>query len=478
MMNDEPPALDSHQPLEVRLMLKLSTFAILASVLAASLASSYPAYGSEACGGKVATLPFSVASPEPPSAYQLPTGATLVSTTFDLQAALAWDPDDNEKPKDIVLADGVYTPDDLDGDFLTLHGSHRLWAQNLGQATLKFGVVIGSPTNENLALGAELHGLHFDIEQETHGASANPAHRSFGVLIWGTARGVVIEDSSFDGGGVVDFGIGAYRHDGLVVRRVEIEGFKRFGLFTDMDPTRPVTGHSVLEDIRVSRVGDNEWAWSFEETHEDYDPAYPNYDAADPYKPSQEVGIWVGAPGRLSRAWVRDIARVGVIAAGDAFGVLMEDLDVDDIGWRPIGPSSVNGAGLYFDNQAYHSTFRRFCVGPGVVKGLVSEWDNNTFPRGIRNRVENGLVEASRFGIFFDQGTIDSTVSSVYFRNASWAGLTLHNNVWYGDDSSNIEVLYRDLHDVGLPQGSCLVTAHHPNNSTPCHAPPPTPQSP
>ena len=318
----------------------------------ASLVCAVAGASAEVCNGHVEALPFDVAPPAPPQTYDPPVEAIPVSSTAELQELLEYNPATNGTPMDIVLSNGTYTAEGLDGDFLTLYGSHRLWAESLGKVRLTFGIHIGAPSGEALAGGAELHGLHIDISDELHGAVSSPAHRSFGVLTWGTARGVKIEDCIIEGGNAVDFGIGAYRSDGLEVRRVVIRNFKRFGLFTAIEENHPWTGHSVIEDIEVSHVGDNAWAWSFPPEHEDHDPAYPDYDSEDPYTPSQEVGIWMGAPGRLSRAKVRDIARVGIIAAGRAFGVIMEDLDVDQIGWRDTGTSSVNGAGLYFDNQA------------------------------------------------------------------------------------------------------------------------------
>ncbi|MEM8998547.1 MAG: hypothetical protein AAGF23_27420 [Acidobacteriota bacterium] len=352
---------------------------LIYSTLLALLCGAASVAAEPVCGGHLDELPFDVAPPAPPQEYDPPAGAIPVSSTTELQALLDYDPATNQTPMDIVLSDGTYTAEGLDGDFLTLHGSHRLWADNVGQARLTFGIHIGSHGNEALAAGAELHGLHIDIADEAHGAVSTPAHRSFAVLTWGTARGVKIEDCVIEGGDVVDFGIGAYRADGLEVRRVVVRNFKRFGLRTAMADNREWTGPSVVEDIDVERIGDNAWAWSLPPGDPDYDPAYPHYDPLEPYTPSQEVGIWMGAPGRLTRAKVRDIARVGVIAAGRAFGVIMEDLDVNLIGWRESGPNSVNGAGLYFDNVAYRSTFRRFCVGSEVSKGVVSEWDNGTF---------------------------------------------------------------------------------------------------
>ena len=439
--------------------------------------SATPVAASDVCDGQVEELPFEVAPPQEPRPYRVPLGAVKVDTTEELQDLLSWNAVQNANPLDIVLADGVYSPVGLEGAFLSLHGSHRLWAENVGQAVLEFGIHIGANANPNLQAGVELHGLRFELHDDDHAAVANPAHRSAAVYIWGSARGVKIEDSFFYGGGEVDLGIAAYNADGLEVRRVEIEAFNRFGILTSREGGQRWRNEAILEDIVVQNVGDNEWAWSFPEDDPDYDPAYPNFDPQDPYVPSQEIGIWVGVPGRLSRARIRDIARGGVVAAGQAYDAVMEDLDVDEVGWRDTGPNAVNGAGLYFDNTVSRSIYRRFCVGPHTAKGLVSEWDNYTFPRGLYNRIEDGLLESSLFGIFLDQGTVDTTVARVYFRNASWAGLTIFNNVWPGDHKSTIEVLYEDVFDVGLP--GCLVTAHHPNIAPfDCTLPPPDPQNP
>lgn len=441
-----------------------------------------PAALGEVCDGRAAGLGLGIRPPAPPQAYDLPVGATWVDTTEDLAQLLAWSAAQNPVPLDIVLVDGIYEPIGLPKGFLEIHGSHRLWSQTPGGAVLRFGIHIGSNGNPHLAAGAELHGLTLEVGEEEFGARANPDHTSSAILTWGTARNVVIEDVTlrgFDGAlPGLDRGIDARQADGLVVRRVDIAGFKRFGVFTDAIDTEPWRTDAILEDVTIETVGDNLWAWSLPPEHPDYDPAYPFYDPLDPFVPAQEVGLWLGVPGRVSRARVRDVARSAIQTADGATGSLLEDLDVDQVNWRPTGVHSINGTGLYLENATVTTTFRRFCVGPDVVKGVVSEWDHFVHPRGVRNRVEDGLVEASWLGIVLDHGTFDSRVENITFRNASWAGLTLYENRWPTDDRTTIEVLYRDLVDDGLPLGACLVTAHHPLNTVACDEPPPSPQSP
>lgn len=431
-----------------------------------------------ACSQRAAEVGIVIAPPASPTGYAVPATAIPVHNTTELANLVAYSPVQNWIPMDIVLEDGVYDPGPLPNGFLSLHGSHRLWARNVAGAVLQFGIAIISPANLALEGGVELHGLAFDIADELHGVRANPPHFSAAVMSWGTGRNLVIEDSVFYGNGAIDSAIHAAQADGLEVRRVRIHGFKRFGVFTSISNGFGWNQDAVLEDLRIAHVGDNEWARSFPVGHEDYDPAYPNYDPADPYEHTEEIGIWMGVPARLSRAYIRDVARGGVVAAGVTEGSVFEDLDVDHIGWRDTGPNAVRGAGLYFDNTSIESVYQRFCVGPDVEKGLISEWDNNTFPRGIRNTVRDGLLESTWLGVGFDQGTVDSRAENLYFRNASWAGLTIYNNVWPNDHLETIEALYTGLHDVGLPPGSCLVTAHHPNNLPPCTTPPPNPQNP
>src|SRR4051794_40400361 len=78
--------------------------------------------------------PTDVDPPAPPAAYDVPESAVRVSTSAGLAAALA-----ASGPLDIALADGVY---DNPGPFLNPNG-HRLWAANVGRATLTAGISVG-----------------------------------------------------------------------------------------------------------------------------------------------------------------------------------------------------------------------------------------------------------------------------------------------------------------------------------------------
>jgi hypothetical protein len=110
-----------------------------------------------------------VRPPARPRPYALPAGAVRVSSSAELGAALS-----NGRREAIVLAPGVYDSarpfSDRDGD--------RLYAERLGRAILKTGMVLGA--NEGPP-GASIRGLTFNV--------TNPAKTLHGsiVHVWGSA---------------------------------------------------------------------------------------------------------------------------------------------------------------------------------------------------------------------------------------------------------------------------------------------------
>ncbi|MFY0534091.1 hypothetical protein [Nannocystis pusilla] len=121
-----------------------------------------------------------------------------------------------------------------------------------------------------------------------------------------------------------------------------------------------------------------------------------------------------------------------MLLGGNLRGGIVRDIDVDDIGDTPG-----DGVGIYLDNTTVQTEVSEFCVGPETRYGVVSEWDNNTFPRGINNTLYHGLIESSFIGVWFDHGTVDSYVRQCILRNYTWAGVAFNRNVATTSDWPN-----------------------------------------
>ncbi len=273
----------------------------------------------------------------------------------------------------------------------------------------------------------------------------------------------MIEDVELYGHDVINQGIQANHKkaaDGLKIRRVIVDGFNKMGIWTaycdhsvvgknaprQCESIEGFGVDTVIEDVVMRNIGG-----SFNPT-----------DLSE----NRNIGILMGAPGRLSRAHVRNVTRVGIATNGSMWGGLLEDLDVDDIGMGTHGP--FHGKALYMDNTTIDTEFNRFCIGSHTQVGLISEWDNckppsqdppmqpafitkppkGCFIRSIDNTVKNGLIESWDIGINFDQGTTRGHIDNVTFRNARRVGIVMHNNI----DSVQINNTFE------LPRGSCPFT--------------------
>ncbi|MEM7350082.1 MAG: hypothetical protein AAF657_04695 [Acidobacteriota bacterium] len=386
-----------------------------------------PSAGAVVCNGAPEAAWLGIDPPIAPQPYALPAGPNVitVSTTAELQAALAWNTHRNHIQLDIILNDGIYESTDLDnGRYLRLYGSHRLWAANLGGAVLKFGIDAGGNNADPSAggpkyydAGAEFHGLVFDIESGSYAPwypDGDPESvDSYALINWGDSQAVRVEDCWFFGHGEIGRGVAIASPEAFVGRRLVIDGFRVFGIgVLELDASAPdLATPAQLSDLTVTDIDDpvNEPEWA-------------------------EGGIWLAATGSLERAYVRDTHRYGVLTGGNLRGGIVRDVDVDQ-----IGDAALDGVGIYLENTTVGTSVSEFCVGPATRWGVRSEWDHfdstipfdpvTMFPRGIDNTVHHGLIEASFIGVWFDQGTVNSAVHHCIFRNYNWAAVAFNHNV-------------------------------------------------
>lgn len=389
------------------------------------------------CKGAPEAVQLGIEPPLPPRdpAAQVPPDALVVHDSAELQRALLPNQGLDAEPRDIVLAPGIYTAEELsNGRYLRMFGPHRLWAAQLGSVVLRFGIAVGGSASEGAPpgtrryeLGAQFHGLVFEFDDpdgaprfRARDEHAQDIELSYAIGAWGDAANLVVADCELRGQGLVDYGVRVTAPEGAVLERLRVTGFRNYGVFVNV-PSRdvpPLAKPAQLRDLEVREI-------------------------VDPLRelPYAEGGIMLGASGSLERARVRDVHRAGIVTGGNLDGGLLRDLDVDRVmlDGDPNAGGESRGVGIYLDNTTRNTHVREFCVGAQVYDGVRSEWDNRSaqrlarnpervFPRGLHNRVSHGLVEASHTGVWFDQGTIDSQVDHLILRNYRWAAIAFHHN--------------------------------------------------
>jgi len=366
-----------------------------------------------------------VQAPTPPSSYSIPAGAVTVTSSSGLISALS-----SSTPHDIVLADGVY---DNSVAFENANG-HHLYAQHLGGAVLKAGLVMGGNDGST---GGLVQGIVFDV--------SNPAKAFYGgiIHIWGPkgAQSKVL-DCVFRGNKAIDFGLYAHNPSGLVAQRLEFYNFTDVALWASDDATvsygaaTPII--NSISDIYVNGVS----------------RAVPGASSG-----TGEAGLWVGHPvtNGVQRIKTRNVGWSGIETVNNVWGTTFSDLDLD-----MSGPNESAGVGIYLEHFSYHNTFQRFSI-RGANSGITAEWNDPSWG-GVAashfSTIEDGTIDAAgapdsqTIGIWLDAGTDSTTVTRVTFKNQNWAAICAYEimgtNSITGNDYS------------GLKAGSVSITTGHP----------------
>jgi len=346
-----------------------------------------PAAGS---GGTTGVTP-----PASPSTYALPSGATAVSTASGLASALSG------STRDIILENGTYANT---GSLLI--GSHRLWARNLGGATLQFGLQIGGNGSTS---GGEIHGLKLDI------SNASTTADSAAIQIWGNTAGqnAGVYDSWIYGHGVLTFGIEDRVTSGFKAQRLVMSDFTSYGVFfetyypnyyTDSPAVEP-----VVSDINVSNVSRV--------------PAGSSNGTA-------EAGIWAGTDCLCSNIKIRNAGWMGLWLGGNANNGTYSNFDIDNIGSY--------GAGVYLEHYSRSNVFKNFVIGQssngaGIKVGFNCEWadpayigTNPVAGQSIAgchfNTIQDGAIYSSYRGIQLEDAE-KTTIQRIKFIGQSDAAL-------------------------------------------------------
>jgi hypothetical protein len=370
------------------------------------------------CGGAPESYTLGIEPPSPPvtedSSYAPPAPSGTVAWVNP--ADLSSDPDGLQAKvtagyDQIVLEDGVYTADHVNGNWLNIDGQ-KLWAETPGGVTLEFAVYGGGEE-----AGSEFHGLIFDIDDEDnayfYGADegvfvVNEAGRA-AISAWSLATDIVVEDCVFTGDALdTAIYLTSSASVNFEARRLEIYGLSRYGVYVGGGGGTVATNPIIVEDIRV---------WDMEHPTEIHG-----------------VAMKLGEKANVSRVHVRDARRNGIVLYGDSTDSEVTYVDVDRVGTT----EAPGGIGVYFDDETESTTLDHFCIGPEVRIGVNSEWDScpgaakptcsGYHASGIDNTVEYGLIEALWMGVHFDQGTVNGDVNHVTFRNYSRAAIDFYNN--------------------------------------------------
>ena len=206
--------------------------------------------------------------PTPPQSYTLPTkSVTTVKDAEELEDAVEAGISDN-----IILKDGDYNHSDLyvvagyqNGEWLRIYGQ-KLWAESAGGAVLNFGVETGGNNNGFDFAGPEFHGLVFDIDDADHAVEASlpgacdtttDTAPTSAVSGWNDSTDMVVEDCVFRGNGVVGAAVNTTAYDGLVVERVQIYDFLRYGVKAQHSgATGELADPMIIRDVAVERIMD------------------------------------------------------------------------------------------------------------------------------------------------------------------------------------------------------------------------------
>ena len=337
-------------------------------------------------------------APVAPGSYAVPAGATVVSSSAQLVAALA------AGPKAIVLADGTYGSSSYFNDL----NSSSLYAQHVGGAVLTAGLVVGGNWGSG---GAVVQGLVFSV------SDSSTTLQDSELNVWGASgERTQVLDSTFEGNWQIAVGLLAMNSDGLVAQRL------RFSDFTD-------------EAIRASDNNTVSYGSATGVINSISDISITGVSRSSPGSSggTAEAGLWIGQPvtNGVRRIKIRDVAWSGIETVNNAWNTTYSDLDIN-----MSGPHAAIGVAVYLEHYTLHDTFTNFAFS-GVKEGFNAEWDDGTpgNEAAHNDTIENGTIDAAGWshggttaGVYLDEGSADNTITGVTFKNQNWAAIGAYKN--------------------------------------------------
>jgi hypothetical protein len=343
----------------------------------------------------------SVQLPAPPASYSLPQTYTLVTNTAEFEAAI-----NSPVPNDIVLADGIYEG----SSYWTIYHGHRIYAQNLGGAVLKSGMIWGTAGAD--ATGALLQGPSFNV---TDPAKEHPA---WGLVhYWGQGSGLRLLDLAFEGNGVCQSPFMVRQAEDCQIQRIVSRNFQSYGCYVSSNnPANILSVPVIVEDIDAENI---------------------NRTAPGSSNGTAEAGVWLGERCTARRLKTRNCAWMGVWSGNAIRDSLIQDVDVDSV---------VEGAGYYAEHKTIDTIFEKFRIGPASRTGIICEYGGpeHGFVGAADNLIiQDGFIDSWWGGVWFGDNTKDTTVRRVTFVNQSEFAINNHGglgNLWdtQGNDYSGI----------------------------------------
>lgn len=349
--------------------------------------------------------------PRAPTGYAVPVTAVRVRNGAELAAALA-----ATAPHDIVLADGVYEQPTF---FENVYG-HRIYAEHLGEAVFRSGLVFG----HNWGLGGGLvQGVVVDVSDPARTLQSSLIH------VWGLARSTRILDVTLKGHGTVASGIDVRQPSGVVIQRVIASRFTDYGVRVDANElSLDLDQRALIEDVDASSVSRSV-------------PMSSNGTA--------EACLWVGNTATVRRVRARDCGWMGVWSGTASHDSLFEDVDID---------RTSSGVGMYAEHFSRGSTYQRLHVGPNIIRGMICEWADpgwGSKPACVDTVVQDSVFDTTCAGVVLDEGTTRTTVRRTTFLHQRWSAIDDFrgvNNLW--DVAGN--------NYAGIAPGAATVSrAHH-----------------
>ena len=343
--------------------------------------------------------------PRPPASYTAPSPTGSVVTTYaELAAEMAL-----AGPRVIVVADGVYS-----GAGLTTNQGHEVWAENMGSATLEFGLGFRGNSGN---VGGAVHGFVFDVDNIAN-VDGTALQNEAIINTWDSlapydvGSSLLIEDCTFNGNDVVGSAIQATSPSGLTVRRCVIENFIDNGVFAYRNGSGPDDFDLMtFEDLDISNV------------------ARPVPGSAGGV--NAEAGLYIGHRFVARRIRIRDVAWTGIALVNEVNDWSIEDGDFDNIGWGLFEAGSV---GVYCE-ESHDGVICRSIFGPNIKVGVNCEWnggdtdpyENDYVARNHSITIQNCTFNTYKMGVHFDVTVQDCLVQNCHFTR-SWLAAVLDNN--------------------------------------------------
>lgn len=319
-----------------------------------------------------------VVPPLPPANYPIPASAFPVRSTSELISAL------NAGRAEIVLEDGVYD----NGAYVGTGGGKRLYARNLGKATVKFGLYATSDVR--------FQGIVFDCDA--------PQKTLYESIIRHGGDNLFFTDCWLKGGKKMAHGLYSLNPNGAVVRRCVVGGFTDTGV-------RLSSNHEG-GSIKVQAVSDLDIDWV----------TRPVVNSSNG---TAEAGLWVGelVTEGVHRIKVRNVSWSGIEGVNNCNATIFGDLDIDMSGILTSGlpnASEASRVGFYAEHFCVGGTIDRFII-VGCQNGFVGEWDDPVWggrPAVSGHTIRNGTFKDSKVGAYYDKGSGPGNVlDTVHFEN-------------------------------------------------------------